>query len=44
VILCDVGVLLQAMIRQTAHHKTCRRELERLRANRRMATRPASAR
>jgi toxin-antitoxin system PIN domain toxin len=32
VILCDVGVLLQAMIRHTAHHETCRRELERLRA------------
>lgn len=32
-ILCDVGVLLQAMIRSTTHHETCRRELERLRSN-----------
>ena len=32
-ILCDVGVLLHAMIRNTAHHSLCRRELDRLRSN-----------
>lgn len=32
-ILCDVGVLLQAMVRNTAHHDVCRREVERLRSN-----------
>lgn len=31
-ILCDVGVLLHAMIRKAAHHEVCRRELERLRS------------
>jgi hypothetical protein len=32
VILCDVGVLLQAMVERSPHHALCRRELERLRA------------
>jgi toxin-antitoxin system PIN domain toxin len=32
VILCDVGVLLNAMVERSAHHEVCRRELERLRA------------
>lgn len=32
-ILCDVGVLLHAMIRNTSHHELCRRELDRLRSN-----------
>lgn len=32
-ILCDVGVLLQAMVRKAPHHRVCRRELERIRAN-----------
>ncbi len=32
-ILCDVGVLLHAMIRKAAHHDLCRRELDRLRSN-----------
>ena len=32
-ILCDVGVLLHAMVEKSAHHKVCRRELERLRSN-----------
>jgi hypothetical protein len=32
VILCDVGVLLHAMVEQAAHHRACRRELERLRS------------
>ncbi|HSL83882.1 MAG TPA: TA system VapC family ribonuclease toxin [Thermoanaerobaculia bacterium] len=31
--LCDVGVLLHAMIRKSTHHAVCRRELERLRSN-----------
>lgn len=31
-ILCDVGVLLHAMVTKTAHHDVCRRELERLRS------------
>jgi len=30
VILCDVGVLLHAMIQSSPHHAVCRRELERL--------------
>lgn len=30
-ILCDVGVLLNAMVRHAEHHEPCRRELERLR-------------
>ena len=30
-ILCDVGVLLNAMVEGAAHHKVCRRELERAR-------------
>lgn len=29
-ILCDVGVLLNAMMRRASHHVVCRRELERL--------------
>jgi len=32
VILCDVGVLLQAMVAKAAHHELCRRELEGLRS------------
>lgn len=28
-ILCDVGVLLNAMVAKSAHHLVCRRELER---------------
>ena len=32
-ILCDVGVLLHAMIRKASHHEICRRELDRLRSN-----------
>jgi hypothetical protein len=32
-ILCDVGVLLHAMVQRSAHHDVCRRELERLRSN-----------
>jgi uncharacterized protein len=32
VILCDVGVLLGALVQQSPHHDVCRRELERLRA------------
>lgn len=32
-ILCDVGVLLHAMVRSSPHHEVCRRELERLRSN-----------
>lgn len=32
-ILCDVGVLLHAMVQRSAHHEVCRRELERLRSN-----------
>lgn len=31
-ILCDVGVLLHAMVENTPHHDVCRRELERLRS------------
>lgn len=31
-ILCDVGVLLHAMIRRAEHHEVCRREVERLRS------------
>lgn len=31
-ILCDVGVLLNAMVRQAEHHEVCRRELQRLRS------------
>ena len=30
-ILCDVGVLLNALFEQAAHHEVCRRELDRLR-------------
>lgn len=30
--LCDVGVLLNAMVERADHHEVCRRELERLRA------------
>lgn len=30
-ILCDVGVLLSAMIERSPHHETCRRHLEQLR-------------
>lgn len=30
-ILCDVGVLLHAMVERAAHHEVCRSELERLR-------------
>jgi uncharacterized protein len=29
-ILCDVGVLLNAMVERASHHGVCRRELERL--------------
>ena len=32
-ILCDVGVLLHAMIQRSSHHELCRQELERLRSN-----------
>ncbi|HVS65313.1 MAG TPA: TA system VapC family ribonuclease toxin [Thermoanaerobaculia bacterium] len=32
-ILCDVNVLLYALVRQSDHHDICRRELERLRRN-----------
>lgn len=32
-ILCDVGVLLHAMVEKAAHHEICRSELERLRSN-----------
>jgi toxin-antitoxin system PIN domain toxin len=32
VILCDVNVLLAAMIERSPHHRICRRELERLRS------------
>lgn len=32
-ILCDVGVLLNAMVRNAPHHDVCRRELEGLRTN-----------
>lgn len=32
-IVCDVGVLLHAMVRKAAHHEVCRRELDRLRSN-----------
>lgn len=31
-ILCDVGVLLNAMVEQAPHHKVCRQELDRLRS------------
>ena len=31
-ILCDVGVLLNAMVEKSEHHRVCRRELDRLRA------------
>lgn len=31
-ILCDVGVLLHAMVQRSPHHDLCRRELERLRS------------
>ncbi len=31
-ILCDVGVLLHAMVERSSHHELCLRELERLRA------------
>lgn len=31
-ILCDVGVLLHAMVRNAEHHEVCRRELDRLRS------------
>ena len=31
-ILCDVGVLLNAMIANAAHHDVCRRELDRARS------------
>ncbi len=31
-ILCDVGVLLNALVERTPHHAVCRRALERLRA------------
>ena len=30
-ILCDVGVLLNAMVEKAEHHAVCRRELDRLR-------------
>jgi toxin-antitoxin system PIN domain toxin len=30
VILCDVGVLLNAMVARSPHHEICRREIERL--------------
>lgn len=30
-ILCDVGVLLSAMVERSPHHETCRRALEQLR-------------
>jgi toxin-antitoxin system PIN domain toxin len=33
VILCDVGVLLHAMVEKSSHHEVCRRELERLRSD-----------
>jgi uncharacterized protein len=29
-ILCDVGVLLNAMVQRSSHHAVCRRELEKL--------------
>ena len=29
-ILCDVGVLLSAMVERSPHHEVCRRELERV--------------
>ena len=32
-ILCDVGVLLSALVELAPHHAVCRRELERLRAS-----------
>lgn len=32
-ILCDVGVLLSAVIERAPHHVVCRRELERLRSS-----------
>ncbi len=32
-ILCDVGVLLNAMVERAPHHEVCRGELERLRAS-----------
>lgn len=32
-ILCDVGVLLHALVQRSPHHQVCRRELERLRSN-----------
>ena len=32
-ILCDVGVMLHAMIEKAAHHEACRAELERIRSN-----------
>lgn len=32
-ILCDVGVLLHAMVQRSPHHDVCRRELERLRSS-----------
>jgi toxin-antitoxin system PIN domain toxin len=32
VILCDVGVLLNAMVERSPHHEACRRALERLRS------------
>lgn len=31
-ILCDVGVLLNAMVQRADHHEVCRRELQRLRS------------
>lgn len=31
-ILCDVGVLLNAMIEGAAHHRVCRREFEAVRS------------
>ncbi len=31
-ILCDVGVLLNAMVEKATHHAVCRRELDRLRS------------
>jgi toxin-antitoxin system PIN domain toxin len=35
VILCDVNVLLHAMVEHSPHHQLCRRELEELRRSRR---------
>lgn len=32
-ILCDVGVLLHAMVETSPHHEVCRKELDRLRSN-----------